>query len=67
MGWAQALPVSTLSYQGGIPVGESMIDPSDGRFYGGQTMDEAKDPKVMRNGIQSTLAIIDTCRWEDGS
>lgn len=25
------------------------------RFYGGQTMEEAKDPKMLRNGIQSTL------------
>jgi hypothetical protein len=30
-----------------------MIVLAEDRFYGGQTMDEAKDPKVLRNGIQS--------------
>jgi hypothetical protein len=31
-----------------------MIVLAEDRFYGGQTMDEAKDPKILRNGIQST-------------
>ena len=57
MGWAKALSVSELSDQGRIPVGLQTKDPPDDRFYGGQTMDEAKDPKVLRNGIQSKSAI----------